>query len=178
MVSGHSVSAAHEEIITPIAMESASPNGQHRRAPKAFPQNASDSIGSLRLPGRTSPLNPAGNNWNAETTAPTNDAATPSVPARLSGSTDSRSSDVTGSAGRSDSGVGEAAARAVLLATKLHVPAIGAQLVQRAALLDALSAGAPQADPAECACGLGQDDSTGAVGLGCRRGPAVQLAVA
>ena len=48
---------------------------------------------------------------------------------------------MTGSAGRSDSGVGEAAARAVLLATKLHVPAIGAQLVQRAALLDALSAG-------------------------------------
>ncbi|MCV7089480.1 LuxR C-terminal-related transcriptional regulator [Mycobacterium interjectum] len=48
---------------------------------------------------------------------------------------------MTGSAGRSNSGVGEAAARAVLLATKLHVPAIGAQLVQRTALLDALSAG-------------------------------------
>ena len=48
---------------------------------------------------------------------------------------------MTGSAGRSDNGVGEAAARAVLLATKLHVPAIGAQLVHRAALLDALSAG-------------------------------------
>jgi LuxR family transcriptional regulator, maltose regulon positive regulatory protein len=38
----------------------------------------------------------------------------------------------------SDSG---AAARAVLLATKLHVPAMGAQLVHRPALLDALSAG-------------------------------------
>lgn len=48
---------------------------------------------------------------------------------------------MTGSAGRSDNGVGVAAARAVLLATKLHVPAIGAQLVHRAALLDALSAG-------------------------------------
>jgi LuxR family maltose regulon positive regulatory protein len=48
---------------------------------------------------------------------------------------------VTGSAGRDASGVGEAAARAVLLATKLHVPAIGTQLVLRAALLDALSAG-------------------------------------
>ena len=46
-----------------------------------------------------------------------------------------------GSAGRSDNGVGEGAERAVLLATKLHVPAIGGQLVQRAALLDALSAG-------------------------------------
>jgi LuxR family maltose regulon positive regulatory protein len=48
---------------------------------------------------------------------------------------------MTGSDGRSDNVVGEAAARAVLLATKLHVPAIGAQLVHRAALLDALSAG-------------------------------------
>ena len=46
-----------------------------------------------------------------------------------------------GSAGRSDNGVGEAAARAVLLATKLHVPAIGGELVHRATLLDALSAG-------------------------------------
>ena len=48
---------------------------------------------------------------------------------------------MTGSAGRSDNGVGEAAARAVLLATKLHVPAMGAQLVHRAGLLDVLSAG-------------------------------------
>lgn len=54
---------------------------------------------------------------------------------------DSRSSDVTGSGGRGDNSVGEAAARAVLLATKLHVPAIGGQLVQRTALLDILSAG-------------------------------------
>ncbi|WP_368681642.1 LuxR C-terminal-related transcriptional regulator [Mycobacterium intracellulare] len=48
---------------------------------------------------------------------------------------------MSGSAGRSDNGVGQAGARAVLLATKLHVPAMGAQLVHRAALLDALSAG-------------------------------------
>jgi LuxR family maltose regulon positive regulatory protein len=48
---------------------------------------------------------------------------------------------MTGSAGRSDNAVREAAARAVLLATKLHVPAIEAPLVHRAALLDALSAG-------------------------------------
>nr|WP_240562927.1 LuxR C-terminal-related transcriptional regulator [Mycobacterium sp. IS-1264] len=72
---------------------------------------------------------------------PTQEASTPSVPARLLDSTDSRSSDVTGSAGRSDNGVGEAAARAVLLATKLHVPALGTQLVHRAGLLDVLSAG-------------------------------------
>lgn len=48
---------------------------------------------------------------------------------------------MSGSAGRGNDGVGEAAARAVLLATKLHVPTIGAQLVHRTALLDALSAG-------------------------------------
>lgn len=48
---------------------------------------------------------------------------------------------MTGSDGRSDNSVGEGAERAVLLATKLHVPAIGGQLVHRAALLDALSAG-------------------------------------
>jgi ATP/maltotriose-dependent transcriptional regulator MalT len=47
---------------------------------------------------------------------------------------------MTGSAGRSDNGTGEAAARAVLLATKLHVPGVGTQLVHRAALLDVLSA--------------------------------------
>jgi LuxR family maltose regulon positive regulatory protein len=46
-----------------------------------------------------------------------------------------------GSDGRIDHGVGEAAARAVLLAAKLDVPAIGDQLVHRGALLDALSAG-------------------------------------
>lgn len=48
---------------------------------------------------------------------------------------------MSGSAGRSDNAIGEATARAVLLATKLHVPAIGAQLVHRGPLLDALTAG-------------------------------------
>ncbi|RDH74175.1 helix-turn-helix transcriptional regulator [Mycolicibacterium moriokaense] len=45
-----------------------------------------------------------------------------------------------GSDERSHSGIGNGAERAVLLSTKLHVPAIGGQLVHRAALLDALSA--------------------------------------
>ena len=61
-------------------------------------------------------------------------------PGRL-GSMDSRGSDVIGSAARSVDGVGEFAQRAVLLATKLHVPAIGGRLVDRPALLEALSAG-------------------------------------
>ncbi|MGY4653947.1 LuxR C-terminal-related transcriptional regulator [Mycobacterium sp. URHB0021] len=43
--------------------------------------------------------------------------------------------------GPSDNHIAEGAERAVLLATKLHVPAIGGEVVQRATLLDALSAG-------------------------------------
>ena len=140
-MSGHSVSVAHEKIIGPMALGPASPNGHRQRAPEVIAENASDSVESLRLPGRTSPPHPAGNGWDAENPASTQGASTPSVPAWPLGSTDSRSSDVIGSAGRSDNGVGEAGGRAVLLATKLHVPAIGAQLVHRAALLDVLSAG-------------------------------------
>lgn len=139
-MSGHSVSTAHEKILRPLPTRgSASPNGHRRRAPEVIEELASDSMGSPRLPGRTSPPDPAGNNRDAETPAPTQDASTPSFPVRQLGSTDLRSSDMTGSAGRSDKGVAEAAARAVLLATKLHVPAIGARLVHRDSLLDALS---------------------------------------
>jgi LuxR family maltose regulon positive regulatory protein len=46
-----------------------------------------------------------------------------------------------GSDGRGDNGVGEDPERAVLLATKVHVPAIAGELVHRGTLLDALSAG-------------------------------------
>lgn len=62
-------------------------------------------------------------------------------PPQLVDSTHSRNSDMSGSAKDSDNGAGEAAARAILLGTKLHVPAIAAKLVHRTALLDALSAG-------------------------------------
>ncbi|MCV7440676.1 helix-turn-helix transcriptional regulator [Mycobacterium paraense] len=48
---------------------------------------------------------------------------------------------MTGSDGHSDNGFGEAAARAVLLGTKLHIPTMGAQLVHRTTLVDVLSAG-------------------------------------
>src|ERR1700744_4249825 len=144
IVSGHSVSAAHEKIIAPLALGSASTNGHRQYAPDVGAENASDSIGSPRLPRRSSPPGAAGNNWDAAKPVPTRDASASGIAPRTLGSTDSRgsrSSDMTGSDGRSDSGIGEAAARAVLLATKLHVPAIGAQLVHRAALLDVLSAG-------------------------------------
>lgn len=145
-MSGHSVNAAHETTIEPAAGRgSADPNGHRRREPAAFSDIASDAIDSPRLPSRTSTGGPARTtartNQDVERAAFTQDAAAPTFPARLLDSTDLRGSAMNGSAGRSDNGVGEGAARAVLLATKLHVPAIGTQLVQRAALLDALSAG-------------------------------------
>jgi LuxR family maltose regulon positive regulatory protein len=140
-VSGQRLSAADEKLFGPMALGSASSNGHRQRAPEVIPENASDSIGTPRLPGGTSPGGSAGKHSDAEKPAPTQDVATPSGPAGTLGSTDSRSSDLIGSDGRSDHGVGEAAARAVLLAAKLDVPAIGGQLVHRGALLDALSAG-------------------------------------
>lgn len=153
-MSGHGVSAAHETNIEPLAgCESASPNGHRQRAPEIVAENASDSMGSAitsspkaigspaRSQCRTSPPDSAENNWDAEKPAAATQGAMPNVFAQPLGSTNSWSSDMTGSDGRTGSGGGEGAARAVLLATKLHVPAVGAQLVQRAALLDALSAG-------------------------------------
>jgi LuxR family transcriptional regulator, maltose regulon positive regulatory protein len=140
-VSGQRLSAADEKLFGRMALGSASSNGHRQRAPEVIPENASDSIGTPRLPGGTSPGGSAGKHSDAEKPALTQDVATPSGPAGTLGSTDSRSSDLIGSDGRNDNGVGEAAARAVLLAAKLDVPAIGGQLVHRGALLDALSAG-------------------------------------
>jgi ATP/maltotriose-dependent transcriptional regulator MalT len=140
-MSGQRLSAADEKLFGRMALGSASSNGHRQRAPEVIPENASDSIGTPRLPGGTSPGGSAGKHSDAEKPALTQDVATPSGPAGTLGSTDSRSSDLIGSDGRNDNGVGEAAARAVLLAAKLDVPAIGGQLVHRGALLDALSAG-------------------------------------
>ena len=143
-VSGQRVSAAHEKIIGALAGHgSASPNGNRGRVPAAIPDNASDSPGSPRSPRsprRTSPPGPAGKQWDAETPAPTQGASTPSVAAWPRRSTDSQSSDVIGSAGRSDNGLGDAGERAVVLATKLSAPAVRGQLIDRASLADRLSA--------------------------------------
>ena len=117
------------------------PNGQRQHAPAVIPQNTSDSIESAPSPRSTSLGGRAGDNGDAEKPVPTQDASRPSVPARTLRSSDLRSSDMLGSAGRTDNGVAEGAERAVLLATKLHVPAVGGALVHRATLLDALSAG-------------------------------------
>src|SRR5690242_17942120 len=117
------------------------PNGHRQRGPAVIAGNASELIESARSPGRTSPGGPAGSNWDAEKPASIEYVSTASVPARRLVSTDSRSSDVNGSAAGSVNGVGEGAERAILLATKVHVPAIGGRLVHRRALLEALSAG-------------------------------------
>lgn len=140
-MSAHRVSADHERFIGSIALGYASPYGRRQRALNSITMSASDSMGAPRLLGRTSPPDPAENYWDAETAAPSHGAPTPSRPALPLGSMDSQSSDMTDSTERTDNGAAEAAARAVLLGTKLHVPDIGAQLVHRAALLDALSAG-------------------------------------
>jgi LuxR family maltose regulon positive regulatory protein len=73
--------------------------------------------------------------------APARDASPLSVTASALDSTDSRDSKLFGSEAHSDDKVGEGAERTVLLATKLHVPAIGHELVHRTALLDNLSLG-------------------------------------
>ena len=144
------------------------PNGHRRRAPAVIAEDASDLIGLSRLPVSTSPGGSAGNNGDAEKPAPTQDVSTPSVAARTLGSTDSRSADVIGSAGGSDNGVGEGAERAVLLATKAARP--GRRGPARSPGRPArrtVGGTRPQADAAECARGLGQDDIAGAVGVGC-----------
>ena len=108
-------------------------------AREALAEKGSGSVGLLRSPGRTG--GSAGRNSDAEKLAPTQDVSTPSVSGRPLGSMVSRDAEVIGSAGRSRDGAGEGAERAVLLATKLHVPGVGGRLVHRGALLEALSGG-------------------------------------
>jgi len=90
---------------------------------------------------------PVGGNRPAETSVPARVSATPGAVAWVLDGTEARRPDVIRPPGRGehggsgDTGVGHADPRAVLLATKLHVSTIGSQLVHRAALLDALSAG-------------------------------------
>lgn len=139
-MNGHSVTAAHEKFLGPSGgLESAGPDG-HRQRAQVVAENAFDSRGPL-VTGKSSAPDPEENNRDVETTVPTEEASTPNVAAPQLVSDDPRHSETISSAGRNDSGGGGAAARAVLLATKLHVPAIGVQLVHRATLLDALSAG-------------------------------------
>ena len=52
-MSGHSVSTDRKKIIRPMVLGSASRNGHRERAPEVITENASDSIGSPLLPGRT-----------------------------------------------------------------------------------------------------------------------------
>jgi LuxR family maltose regulon positive regulatory protein len=141
-MSGHSVSAAHEKITASSEVRgSAGLNGHRQRTPEILREPLSDSITSHRSRRRTSPSGPAASDGDSEKPAHTRDVSTPSVSARTPGSMDSQSSDMLGSDGPSDDGVAEGAERAILLATKLHLPAIGDEVVHRATLLDALSAG-------------------------------------
>ena len=73
--------------------------------------------------------------------APNSGIRNPAVALRPFGCTDSWTANVIASVGHGDDDVRDSGERAVLLATKLHVPAPRGQLVRRTALLDALSAG-------------------------------------
>jgi LuxR family transcriptional regulator, maltose regulon positive regulatory protein len=138
-VSGHSVSAAHEKIIGRSAGGGfIGTNGHHQSPPQSFADGTPDSTGSPRPPRRASKPDHARENRNADAPTAIPDASTPNAAADPG---DSRSPDAPRTDGPGDSGAAEGAARAVLLATKLHVPAIGSQLVHRGALLDSLSAG-------------------------------------
>jgi LuxR family maltose regulon positive regulatory protein len=69
------------------------------------------------------------------------DGPPPAVPARAFRFVDSQNSDIRASDHPDDNGGADGAERAVLLATKLHVPAVGGDVVERKTLLDALAAG-------------------------------------
>ncbi len=73
--------------------------------------------------------------------APNSGIRNPAIALRPFGCTDSWIANVIASVGHGDDDVRDSGERAVLLATKLHVPAPRGQLVRRAALLDALTAG-------------------------------------
>ena len=84
-MSGHSVSAAHDQIIGPLAGRgSANSNGYRQRGSAVIAENASDAIGLPRSPGMD-PGGPAGNDGDAEKLAHTRDVSTPSVAAGTAG---------------------------------------------------------------------------------------------
>ncbi|RRR45209.1 LuxR family transcriptional regulator [Mycolicibacter terrae] len=83
---------------------------------------------------------PAETNGAGKVPVGTGAASTPCFTTLLLGSRESRRSGVTDSTEHDDGDAGEVA-RAVLLDTKVHVPTLGSQLVHRAPLLEALSAG-------------------------------------
>src|SRR5262245_37148663 len=112
------------------------PNG-HRRCAPVIVENAFESVESSRLLSTTRLGGCAGSGWGAEDSVFTGGVSGPGVEAGVLGSRDSWGLEVSGSAGGGQDGLAEGAGRAVLLATKLHVPAIGGALVHRGALLEA-----------------------------------------
>jgi LuxR family maltose regulon positive regulatory protein len=115
--------------------------GPRRRAVEVVAESGSDFAESSRSSCGTDPVGGAGKNEDPAKLAPGEDVLIPNGSARALSSAVSLSPDVIGSSVASHDGVGEGVERAVLLATKLHVPGSGGELVERGALLDALSAG-------------------------------------
>ncbi|MGV0786022.1 LuxR C-terminal-related transcriptional regulator [Mycolicibacterium sp. XJ2] len=140
-MSVHGLSAEDEKSVGPgVGRQTASPNAQFGRAPAAIAQYGSNAMASSQSLDISMKV-PARQRWDAQVSAPAQGGRPPGDGSRAVGRTDSQESDPVGSEGHSDNRVTEDAERAVLLATKLHVPALGHELVHRAALLDALSVG-------------------------------------
>jgi LuxR family maltose regulon positive regulatory protein len=137
----HGASAGHEKTVgLVVGRLLASPNWQRGRVSAAIAQNGFDLKASPRTP-QTSPGIPARQHWDAQMPAIAQGGQPPSADVPAVDSTGSQDPDLFSSDGRSDNTGGEEAERAVLLGTKLHVPAIGHELVYRGALMDALSVG-------------------------------------
>lgn len=138
-MSVYGLSTGPEKPVGPTAgRRPVSPNSQRGCGP-ATVEYGSDPASSRSLAkGFQAPTR---QHWDAQMSVPAQGDPSPSVDARALDSTDSRDAYLALSDGHSDNRIREDAERAVLLATKLHVPAIGHELVHRAALLDALSVG-------------------------------------
>ncbi len=138
-MSVYGLSTGHEEPVGPSGgRRSVSPKSQRGSGP-SIAEYGSD-LASPRSLGNSLEVS-ARRHWDAQISVPAQGDPWSALDAGALDSTDSRDSYLAGSDGHSDNRIREDAERAVLLATKLHVPAIGHELVHRAALLDALSVG-------------------------------------
>lgn len=144
-MSGRELSADDATGIRPLpGDEPDSKNGERPHTATIDRQNAPDAVMALQLPSRTNPPGSSANGRDVATTATTQLETSFAVVNWEFDGTEPPNSGMVAAGGRLErggAGVGHADARAVLLATKLHVAPIAGQLVRRAALLDTLSAG-------------------------------------
>jgi LuxR family maltose regulon positive regulatory protein len=145
-------------------------NGSGQGVSGVIAESFSDSVESSKSPRLTSRRGRTGRNGAGGGTALGEVDSTAAGPPQGLSLPGSRGPELFGSAERSGAGVGEGAERA-LLATKLHVPAVGGQLVHRVGLLDALSEGCRRRLTVLSApAGWGKTTLLAQWALGCERG--------